>query len=161
MRQTFVTNTTNSPCLLECNGATHKIKCKVCNRAYVVHQCTKFSKMTIEKRIEAMKKRQLCLNCLLSDNRKAERCRVNNKPHNQFASTRRDESLSQGNQRHRFCYFYGIPVNMLMAIAIVRFLDRMQDIDIYSSGNFITKNFAARLRLPKNHAMKIESSNCS
>ena len=38
----FVTNTTNSPCLLEYNDATHKVKCKIYNRTHVVHQCTNF-----------------------------------------------------------------------------------------------------------------------
>lgn len=72
-RHAFVTNYIN--------------KCRICNTdSHAAYQCPKFINMTVDKRIEAARKAQLCLNCLRSDHRtddcKAGRCRVCNKPHN-------------------------------------------------------------------------------
>lgn len=73
-RQTFAT-------------ATRTSKCKVCNVGeHAAFQCKKFLDLTVEKRIEAARKANLCLNCLKPGHSSYEcrggRCRKCNRPHN-------------------------------------------------------------------------------
>ena len=60
---------------------------RICNAGdHAAYQCTKFLELSIEKRIEAARKANLCMNCLRSDHKtdecQAGKCRVCSKAHN-------------------------------------------------------------------------------
>ena len=72
-RQAFATNYIN--------------KCRICNTdSHAEYQCPKFIDMTADKRIEAARNAQLCLNCLRPDHQtndcKGGRCKICNQTHN-------------------------------------------------------------------------------
>ncbi|KZC05862.1 hypothetical protein WN55_06859 [Dufourea novaeangliae] len=62
------------------------IKCSICSESHATYHCPTFLDMPINKRIEAARKAQLCLNCLRFGHQtvscRSGRCRVCNKLHN-------------------------------------------------------------------------------
>ncbi|CAK9801128.1 hypothetical protein ANTQUA_LOCUS2707 [Anthophora quadrimaculata] len=123
--------------------------CKICNSgSHPAYRCRKFLDMAVEDRLQAVRKANLCINCLDGDHATGKcsggKCRRTGQP------TRRRQGIS---------FVSDGKTNGILTTAVINVLDNNRQpiqcrtlVDTCSNANFITEDLAKRLRLPSTRA---------
>lgn len=148
------------------NVVTSNIRCIFCSETHFIHQCERFTKLSTEKRIEAVRTRKLCLNCLRSGHRTAEcksshSCKTCRKKHHTLLHLQRSSSPEASASTpittpeisiNNHVSNNAVELQTLLSTALILIKDVKGHshecralLDSGSQSNFITKSFSDRL----------------
>ncbi|XP_067216970.1 uncharacterized protein [Linepithema humile] len=153
------------------NAATANLACECCKENHFIYQCDSFKKLPVDKRFKIVKNSRLCINCLKTNKHQAKTCpssscRKCQKTHNtllHFESNTEPEinqNVSSDNKEMSIpvvtqCSLQN-PSKILLSTAIIHVEDSRGKahacralLDSGSQLNFVTEDFAKRLRLNK------------
>ncbi|XP_011858104.1 PREDICTED: uncharacterized protein LOC105555686 [Vollenhovia emeryi] len=155
------------------NVATSNISCPQCKENHSLYHCEAFRKLSVDKRLQVVKKAHICTNCLRSTEHQASACKSGacrkcnkrhntllhlSNPNNDNKSVESKESLADSNEASQAvvtqCLSAHHSLNILLSTAIVYVYDSKEQpiscrvlLDSGSQMNFITDELANQLHL--------------
>ncbi|XP_017881659.1 uncharacterized protein LOC108625850 [Ceratina calcarata] len=139
--------------------------CCLCKSDHYTQNCEKIVNATMDERERIVKEYKLCLNCLRANHEiqdcKSKGCKRCNKRHHTLLHKDLPNNPSINSQANSLksniaCLYSSYSSQILLATAQIDFLDRDGNphsarvlLDSCSQANFITKNLADKLKLPR------------